>query len=170
MEQGLSAFCKEIKPFIAKDAPYSKAEKIPSGFLSNLKTDINNDGKIDNIYRIGGGSYDCGEGCGNHYFDGSYLIAFVNAQEKIPLFLETMRQKEFNVDVEPSIKEIKEWDALFISQSLSGNSARYIYNTPLAYKGKNYISTFEVSEKAIPRRSVNELTRDNQLIARCEYP
>lgn len=170
LEDNLSNFCKEIKPILTKEAKYSEPESIPDGFLSNLEMDINNDGKIDKIYRIGGGNSDCGVGCGTHSFDGSFLIIFSKGLEKIQNFLQTIHRGEYAVDDKQSIKEIPEWNALFVSQSLSGNSSSYIYNTPITYNGKNYISTFEVSEKAVPRRSVGELTKDNKLITLCKYP
>lgn len=177
IKDNLSEFCKELLR-ARTPSKYSNLEKIPLGFLSSLDLDVNNDGKIDKVFRVGGGSSDCGVSCGTHYFDGSFLIAFTDGDNYIPQFLKDMNdaQKEreesypFNLNLGvKSIEEIPEWKAYFISYSPSANTARYIYNIPFSYKGTNYIEAFEVKEEAVPRRSIVKMTPDNKLMPVCKY-
>ena len=162
LKENVSEFCKELLGSKTKPE-YSKPEKIPLGFLSSFNFDLNNDGKIDKVFRIGGSSADCGVGCGTHYFDGSFLMVFTDGEEKVPQFIEDMNNIQkgrdddylFNLDLGiKSIEKISDWSAYFISYSASGNTARYIYNVPFGYKGTNYIEAFEVSEDGARTHSV----------------
>ena len=172
LRENLSPFCKEI--LSTRENPhYSKTERVPSGFISHLDIDLNNDGKVDRVFRIGGGSADGGVGSGSHAFDGSFLIAFTNGNAREETFLKDIKNEKYELNLDLGWKRIMgipEWDAILISQSYAGNTGRYIYNVPFNYQGTNYIYAFEVKEDAIPRRSVSKLSSDNKfLMPVCQY-
>lgn len=165
----LSDFCKKM--LTEKIEPeYSEVERVPNGFLSFMDIDLNNDGKVDKVYRIGGSSVDC-VSCGSHYFDGSFLFAFTNGTNKLNAFLRDIKKKEYEAPEKlyANTKQIEEWDALYISKKFLLKSPRYVYNYPVSYQGKNYIYSFSVSENAVPRRTISELIANNTLFPICAY-
>lgn len=171
LQDNLSPLCKELRAHAPshKNDTYEYIGKISGGHLSVMSIDINNDGKVDKVFRVGGSSADC-VSCGTHYFDGSYLVAFNGSQQKIPDFLSSLNKKEYEIDREPNIKYLPEWDAHFISLGMAGSSARYVYNVPFVYKEDSYIYSFETNIEKTPSSSISKITPDNHVENVCKFP
>lgn len=171
LQDSLSPFCKEMRVQVPSNGneAYEYLGRILDGHLSAMSIDINNDGKIDKVFRVGGSSGDCAS-CGTHYFDGSYLMAFTDSQEKVSDLLSYMKEKGYEIDKEPNIKYLPEWGAYFISLGLADSSARYVYNIPFAFKGKNYIYAFETNREKTPSSSISKITKDHRVETVCKFP
>lgn len=171
LRDSLPPICNEIHtpaPSNGNDK-YEYIGRILDAHLSALSIDINNDGHVDKVFRIGGSSGDC-ISCGGNYFDGSYLVAFIDSQEKVPDFLSHMKEKGYEIGKEPNIKHLPEWGAYFISLGLADSSARYVYNVPFAFKGENYIYSFETNTEKTPSSSISKIMKDNRVETMCKFP
>ncbi len=172
-KNNLSPFCKDVRRHLRihrnGNAAYKYLGKTPSGHLSALDIDINNDGKIDKVFRIGGGSSDC-ISCGNHSFDGSYLVLFTKNPEAAAPFLDLIKSPEYTINTETDIHDNPQSEAHFISLGLAGSSVNYVYNMPFSYKDRNYIYTFETNVEKIPSASISEMTPSDQIKTVCTFP
>ncbi len=178
--KNVSQSCRDMRNLLSQEYSYSDIKRINSnGFASRATIDINNDGNDEYIIRIGGGPGDCGAGCGNHYFDGSLILSF-ETKEKADEFYTQIGELDiinalFDARDErsyfyKSVIADPKWNAHIISINRNGNSPHYIYNTPVKHEGKTYISTFEVRETAIIRRSLSLITPEYKATKICEYP
>lgn len=171
LAKNISPFCKELRaqPHITyKD--YEYIGKTPGGHLSVIDIDINNDGKIDRVFRNGASSQDC-MGCGYNYFDGSFLIAFTAGHEKAADFIAAAKENDLGLDSNHAgVRHIADWGAYFISLGAADASVRYVYNIPLVFKGEAYIYSFAINKNHIPSANISKITKDNQATTICAFP
>lgn len=171
LKKNLSVWCRQYEAEKAYHKIVSLAEKIYTDVegYQRAKIDINNDGKKDEIYRIGGYSKDC-IGCGGHYFDGSYLVAFTESRKKIKNFLNFIKKRQDIEEETLNIKRLDKWKAYFISVGLSGSSIRYVYNVPFVENGRTYIYSFETNIDSTPSAAISYMTPDNKIEILCKFP
>jgi hypothetical protein len=173
LQGAISKQCKDMRKYALESTKidlFSNEERVPGGWLAEANIDINNDGKIDQIFRVSGGSGAClGAGCGTHYFDGNYIVAFMKGSQKVPKFLNSIRTKETDIDMEPNIKPLPEWSAYFISLGLAQSSPRYVYNVVFSYKNKNYLYVVETNFEKIPPVSISEIKPNGTISTLCKF-
>lgn len=185
LNRNLSPFCKGIRhnlEILSFDGhaertrfpivflAYDKAVYIAGKNVSKGIIDLNNDGHEDIVYRVGGFSGDCA-GCGNHFFDGSFLILSSETAAEKEGIQALLANKEFKPDdtISGPVSPIPGLQSLMISGGHAGSSPRYVYNLPFKQGNKTYIYSFESNYAKVPTGSVNLLTPDNKLETICLY-
>ena len=185
LNRNLSPFCKGIRHNLEVRASsgHAKRSAFPIAFfdfdkaiyvgennVSKGALDLNNDGHQDLVYRVGSPFGDC-VSCGNHYFDGSFLILSNETAAEKEGIQALLANKEFKPDdtISGPVSPIPGLQSLMISGGHAGSSPRYVYNLPFKQGNKTYIYSFESNYTNVPSASVNLLTPDNKLETICLY-
>ncbi len=124
--------------------------------------DLDNNGIPDIVLGVSGS---------NHYFDGSYLIAFYNGEGDPDYTKQYIEENKDTLNIEDpkDVAKIEKWGGHFISISPAGSSPRYVHNVAILYKNKSYIYAFESNIERIPARTISRVLPDHTVQTICKF-